>query len=117
MVFFCNDTATTEIYTLSLHDALPIVNREARVAPPDRFADGARRDDRSEDRGPLPYAQLGDPLYVRQVLVARWVVRDHVGQRGDAEVAERGLDARSDAREFGHGPRTKVRQGRPRGDR
>src|SRR3712207_6939106 len=23
-VFFCNDTATTEIYTLSLHDALPI---------------------------------------------------------------------------------------------
>src|SRR2546429_7404908 len=24
MIFFCNDTATTEIYTLSLHDALPI---------------------------------------------------------------------------------------------
>src|SRR6266542_4024880 len=24
VVFFCNDTATTEIYTLSLHDALPI---------------------------------------------------------------------------------------------
>src|SRR3712207_8927158 len=24
MVFFFNDTATTEIYTLSLHDALPI---------------------------------------------------------------------------------------------
>src|SRR3712207_8693003 len=24
MFFFCNDTATTEIYTLSLHDALPI---------------------------------------------------------------------------------------------
>ncbi len=22
--FFCNDSATTEIYTLSLHDALPI---------------------------------------------------------------------------------------------
>src|ERR1022692_5094373 len=26
-VFFFNDTATTEIYTLSLHDALPIYNR------------------------------------------------------------------------------------------
>src|SRR5258708_9321724 len=26
-VFFFNDTATTEIYTLSLHDALPISNR------------------------------------------------------------------------------------------
>src|SRR3712207_7744810 len=25
-VFFFNDTATTEIYTLSLHDALPILN-------------------------------------------------------------------------------------------
>src|SRR3712207_8700512 len=27
-VFFFNDTATTEIYTLSLHDALPILPRE-----------------------------------------------------------------------------------------
>src|SRR5437764_3917123 len=26
-VFFVNDTATTEIYTLSLHDALPICRR------------------------------------------------------------------------------------------
>src|SRR3712207_3945852 len=26
-VFFFNDTATTEIYTLSLHDALPILRR------------------------------------------------------------------------------------------
>src|SRR5258705_3462535 len=30
--FFFNDTATTEIYTLSLHDALPISSRRARVA-------------------------------------------------------------------------------------
>src|SRR2546430_7189555 len=28
--FFFNDTATTEIYTLSLHDALPIWNTSAR---------------------------------------------------------------------------------------
>src|SRR3712207_9119729 len=28
-VFFFNDTATTEIYTLSLHDALPIFRRTA----------------------------------------------------------------------------------------
>src|SRR2546423_12680527 len=27
--FFFNDTATTEIYTLSLHDALPISDRSA----------------------------------------------------------------------------------------
>src|SRR2546422_7507375 len=29
MFFFFNDTATTEIYTLSLHDALPICNRRS----------------------------------------------------------------------------------------
>src|SRR6266496_6822954 len=29
--FFFNDTATTEIYTLSLHDALPILRRAALV--------------------------------------------------------------------------------------
>src|SRR5688572_33185782 len=28
--FFFNDTATTEIYTLSLHDALPICSRPTR---------------------------------------------------------------------------------------
>src|ERR1039458_10689715 len=31
--FFFNDTATTEIYTLSLHDALPISNRATRSSP------------------------------------------------------------------------------------
>src|SRR2546422_8364856 len=30
--FFFNDTATTEIYTLSLHDALPILRGERRDA-------------------------------------------------------------------------------------
>src|SRR3712207_7376777 len=30
--FFFNDTATTEIYTLSLHDALPICSRTRRAA-------------------------------------------------------------------------------------
>src|SRR2546429_2239196 len=29
--FFFNDTATTEIYTLSLHDALPISSRAAEL--------------------------------------------------------------------------------------
>src|SRR3989442_14107965 len=31
--FFFNDTATTEIYTLSLHDALPICLASASVTP------------------------------------------------------------------------------------
>ena len=29
--FFFNDTATTEIYTLSLHDALPIFDSSSKV--------------------------------------------------------------------------------------
>src|SRR2546430_17568934 len=32
-LFFFNDTATTEIYTLSLHDALPISRSNASWAP------------------------------------------------------------------------------------
>src|SRR3712207_7033996 len=40
IIFFFNDTATTEIYTLSLHDALPICRgaRRGRLGEP-----GARR--------------------------------------------------------------------------
>src|SRR6266699_5630417 len=54
--FFFNDTATTEIYTLSLHDALPIFTRrrparESRrscPAPPSRRR--ASRKDRKSTR-------------------------------------------------------------------
>src|SRR2546422_5125016 len=33
LFFFFNDTATTEIYTLSLHDALPISSGRTRKSP------------------------------------------------------------------------------------
>src|SRR3712207_8980741 len=47
-MFFFNDTATTEIYTLSLHDALPISRiRESRDR---RRPGGSRRDGPREDR-------------------------------------------------------------------
>src|SRR4029077_21298846 len=49
-VFFFNDTATTEIYTLSLHDALPIsrsCDRERSAVLPRRGADASTR--RSEE--------------------------------------------------------------------
>src|SRR2546430_17047776 len=42
--FFFNDTATTEIYTLSLHDALPISDGRAAVGV-------ARKAERRRDRG------------------------------------------------------------------
>src|SRR2546422_4103482 len=49
-IFFFNDTATTEIYTLSLHDALPISGR-----PPD----GPRR------RVPRRYVPAGQGFHER----------------------------------------------------
>src|SRR3712207_9484618 len=42
MLYFFNDTATTEIYTLSLHDALPISIETARRTVEDQV--GAARD-------------------------------------------------------------------------
>ena len=38
VIFFFNDTATTEIYTLSLHDALPISQSHYRLK--DRICSG-----------------------------------------------------------------------------
>src|SRR5437867_12074435 len=41
--FFFNDTATTEIYTLSLHDALPIWISFARSTGRMKLLDGSRQ--------------------------------------------------------------------------
>src|SRR3712207_7111023 len=38
MFFFFNDTATTEIYTLSLHDALPIFSTARAMGRVERYA-------------------------------------------------------------------------------
>src|SRR2546427_10678929 len=38
VLFFFNDTATTEIYTLSLHDALPICGGSAAIDCPEPSA-------------------------------------------------------------------------------
>src|SRR5256885_16112966 len=53
LFFFFNDTATPEIYPLSLHDALPISGRAARRAL-DRAA---------ERRGPEPLRRGGLPAH------------------------------------------------------
>src|SRR5438309_7150149 len=37
-IFFFNDTATTEIYTLSLHDALPIFSKNHFSSPSGRWS-------------------------------------------------------------------------------
>src|SRR5438067_13162015 len=51
--FFFNDTATTEIYTLSLHDALPILERGLEVVVVEAHAEGLQV-------AVLLGAQLGD---------------------------------------------------------
>src|SRR2546422_4251025 len=55
--FFFNDTATTEIYTLSLHDALPICLRIA-----DRMLHFARRIPRRVEDRHVIRALLGRPV-------------------------------------------------------
>src|SRR3712207_7091289 len=90
MIFFFNDTATTEIYTLSLHDALPICAAGRQRRRGRRRAPGARlRGDRClpaaavrDERGPgrAPALLRGDrrrseehtsELQSRQYLVCR----------------------------------------------
>src|SRR2546422_2954013 len=55
--FFFNDTATTEIYTLSLHDALPISPRSARATTRSATARPRRRAPRPPPRRATPCAR------------------------------------------------------------
>src|SRR2546423_10644354 len=58
--FFFNDTATTEIYTLSLHDALPICRRPCRASrgrggPRRARARGGRSEEHTSELQSLAY--------------------------------------------------------------
>src|SRR3712207_2689510 len=87
LFFFFNDTATTEIYTLSLHDALPIlraVTEDDLLAAPvgvDRLL-----------RGPT---EVEPVLLQGQVLLVPVVVELRKRRRSRAELPDRGLAARS----------------------
>src|SRR3712207_9526152 len=54
LYFFFNDTATTEIYTLSLHDALPILVGRARPGCVRRRRANPRLGCRAHERGARP---------------------------------------------------------------
>src|SRR3712207_8906185 len=89
MFFFFNDTATTEIYTLSLHDALPISPRTASSARTgasirtrsrrrcgatpraDRSSAAARRSASRRRRTPSRSEEHTSELQSRQYLVCR----------------------------------------------
>src|SRR2546425_9768430 len=51
--FFFNDTATTEIYTLSLHDALPISARRPSAGDETHLGIEPARERREQPRGAL----------------------------------------------------------------
>ena len=84
-LFFFNDPATTEIYTLSLHDALPISAGRAFIMPDDSLLYVAVADVyldqtvRLEGEGvtpdvvvpfPIEYAQGADPQKERAIATA-----------------------------------------------
>src|SRR5258707_15577355 len=69
--FFFNDTATTEIYTLSLHDALPISTSMAPVAEPDRDPAAVRRLAGPRRRRRRRSEEHTSELQSRQYLVCR----------------------------------------------
>src|SRR5215216_5379205 len=92
--FFFNDTATTEIYTLSLHDALPISEALEHLQQ-DRLhvsqPEGHLR--RVEDSRQL---QLGQPLLRQRRLLRRlFVERPHHPQLGHPGDGGRDHRARS----------------------
>src|SRR6266581_8886334 len=64
--FFFNDTATTEIYTLSLHDALPISPRSAPGPPflPHSLGNGTRVAERPRTRSEEHTSELQSPVHL-----------------------------------------------------
>src|SRR3712207_6898810 len=78
MFFFFNDTATTEIYTLSLHDALPISQRQARTVAKDFLPEEAwfRASCGRESKGERLYewACIALPNSDRTQQTGRWLL-------------------------------------------
>src|SRR3712207_7854327 len=75
--FFFNDTATTEIYTLSLHDALPIWRRRSRRSrhrrkrSPLRAHEQLRSASTRRSRSPSRSEEHKSELQSRQYIVCR----------------------------------------------
>src|SRR5262245_5839141 len=73
LAFFFNDTASTEIYTLSLHDALPIWLWLALY--PAMVVQIALE----VLRGVHPFAHLGAPAWAAAFLAHFWLLSRHAG--------------------------------------
>src|SRR3712207_7262286 len=74
LYFFFNDPPTTEIYTLSLHDALPILADpadEVRLRVGGEPVDDRAHDERDDDEVELRSEEHTSELQSRQYLVCR----------------------------------------------
>src|SRR3712207_9358797 len=85
MFFFFNDTATTEIYTLSLHDALPISQRQARTVAKDFLPEeawfGASCGRGSKGERLYEWACIALPNSDRTQQTGRWLLIDRKSTR------------------------------------
>src|SRR5256885_8782118 len=80
--FFFNDTATTEIYTLSLHDALPIYQqmRHAREVGDHRLAADVLAERQGEGRVHLVVSPRADDLPERDHLALLVRSEEHTSE-------------------------------------
>src|SRR6267142_1655309 len=94
-VFFFNDTATTEIYTLSLHDALPISRPryyDAGVPLEDRWLFPGRRRDRKSTRLNSSHMSISYAVFCLKKRIQE-LVGARRGQRDDAQLKVEALGA------------------------
>src|SRR5688572_33256018 len=73
LILFFNATATTKIYTLSLHDALPIFSRSGWLWPVDA---------------------KGEPLKATSYMAVGFYVAKYVNKKSDMDLAAKGLGAK-----------------------
>src|SRR5256886_17406414 len=96
--FFFNDTATTEIYTLSLHDALPIsragdgAGGQTVSAPDPALVAGAVR---------APQRRRGDERVWRGTCLQRGIAKPSLGCRLRSAVGRAGAGGESRRRRLG----------------
>src|SRR3982750_4997620 len=92
LLFFFNDTATTEIYTLSLHDALPIsIGRPRRRSNPAVYTTGGlTRRDRKSTRLNSSHDQISYAVFCLQKKTSEVGGR---GRRPPAQLSARPVDA------------------------
>src|SRR3970282_3031982 len=95
--FFLNDTATTEIYTLSLHDALPILtsDRSGSSGPAlcSRLADFRMCDWKSRSEEHTSELQSHHDIVFRLLLEKKYMLGNSVGLISTTMVCERHFGA------------------------